>query len=120
MAARRWMVVAVVLAVAGAWPAAGLAQEARKLPPSQEEAVFEFLVAEVAAQRGETGPALATMERLARELRDPKIAVEWKVTSCPTPGTSQADATRLNGSPDSSGQNVNEPSLAVVVERATL
>jgi hypothetical protein len=74
MAARGWIGFAVALAVAGWIPASALAQEGRKSPPEREAAVFEFLMAEVAAQRGETGPALATMARLARELRDPRIA----------------------------------------------
>src|SRR5262245_10922780 len=38
------------------------------------DAVFEFLVAEVAAQRGDLDTALATYHRMARELRDPSIA----------------------------------------------
>jgi len=38
------------------------------------EALFEFLVAEVAAQRGDVDGALAVYSRLARELHDPSIA----------------------------------------------
>ena len=38
------------------------------------DAVFEFLVAEIAAQRGDTSSALAIYHRMARELRDPLIA----------------------------------------------
>jgi tetratricopeptide (TPR) repeat protein len=38
------------------------------------EAVFDFLVAEVAAQRGDIDAALAIYHRLAREHRDPQIA----------------------------------------------
>jgi tetratricopeptide (TPR) repeat protein len=38
------------------------------------EAVYEFLVAEMAAQRGDTDGALAIFHRLARELKDPAIA----------------------------------------------
>ncbi|HQY47085.1 MAG TPA: tetratricopeptide repeat protein [Usitatibacteraceae bacterium] len=65
---------AVILAagMAAAFPAA--AQERRASPPSREAAMFEFLAAEVAAQRGETPQALATMARLARELGDPQVA----------------------------------------------
>jgi len=74
MAGRGWLVVALVLVVAGWTPQSAWAQEGRKSPPGREAAVFEFLMAEVAAQRGEAGPAIATMARLARELRDPKIA----------------------------------------------
>lgn len=38
------------------------------------DAIFEFLVAELAAQRGDLDGALATYHRLARDLRDPQIA----------------------------------------------
>jgi tetratricopeptide (TPR) repeat protein len=38
------------------------------------EAMFEFLVAEFAAQRGDTDGALSVYHRLARELKDPQIA----------------------------------------------
>src|SRR5258705_5171410 len=38
------------------------------------DAVFEFLVAEIASQRGDTDGALSVYHRLARELKDPLIA----------------------------------------------
>ncbi len=38
------------------------------------DAVFEFLVAEIAAQRGDTDGAQSVYQRLARELKDPQIA----------------------------------------------
>ncbi len=38
------------------------------------DAVFEFLVAEIAAQRGDTEGAQSVYHRLARELKDPQIA----------------------------------------------
>lgn len=38
------------------------------------ESVFDFLMAEMAAQRGDTEAALAIYHRMARELRDPQIA----------------------------------------------
>ena len=41
---------------------------------ANSEAVYEFLVAELAAQRGDTEGALAIFHRLARELKDPAIA----------------------------------------------
>ncbi len=69
---RAGWVVAGILAAWLALPAA--AQKGERTPPGREEAMFEFLAAELAAQRGETGPALADMARLARELRDPQIA----------------------------------------------
>jgi tetratricopeptide (TPR) repeat protein len=41
---------------------------------ANSEAIYEFLVAEMAAQRGDTDGALAVFHRLARELKDPAIA----------------------------------------------
>ncbi len=41
---------------------------------ANSEAIYEFLVAEMAAQRGDTEGALAVFHRLARELKDPAIA----------------------------------------------
>jgi len=41
---------------------------------ASSEAMYEFLVAEVAAQRGDTDGALAIFDRLARDLKDPQIA----------------------------------------------
>jgi tetratricopeptide (TPR) repeat protein len=41
---------------------------------ASSEAMYEFLVAEVAAQRGDTEGALAIFDRLARDLKDPQIA----------------------------------------------
>jgi tetratricopeptide (TPR) repeat protein len=38
------------------------------------DAVFDFLVAEIAAQRGDLEGALAIYDRMARELRDPQVA----------------------------------------------
>ena len=38
------------------------------------DAVFEFLIAEVAAQRGDVEAALAIYHRMAKELRDPQLA----------------------------------------------
>ena len=38
------------------------------------DAMFEFLAAEVAAQRGDVEGAIAVYERLARQLKDPQIA----------------------------------------------
>ncbi|MCM2328034.1 MAG: tetratricopeptide repeat protein [Lysobacter sp.] len=66
------LAVALVVGAAFAQPAA--AQQGRTSPPSREAAMFEFLMAEVAAQRGDTGDALVAMGRLARELRDPLVA----------------------------------------------
>jgi tetratricopeptide (TPR) repeat protein len=41
---------------------------------ASSDAMFEYLVAEFAAQRGDVDGALAIYERLAKELRDPQIA----------------------------------------------
>ena len=41
---------------------------------ANSEAMYEFLVAEIAAQRGDTEGALALFHRLARELKDPQVA----------------------------------------------
>ncbi len=41
---------------------------------ANSEGMYEFLVAELAAQRGDTEGALAIFHRLARELKDPQIA----------------------------------------------
>ena len=41
---------------------------------ASSEAMYEFLVAELAAQRGDTEGALAIFHRLAREMKDPQVA----------------------------------------------
>lgn len=74
MAAGRWAGIVLAVALAGAVPLAAHAQDGRKSPRTREAAIFEFLLAEVAAQRGETERSIATMARLARETRDPKLA----------------------------------------------
>jgi tetratricopeptide (TPR) repeat protein len=43
-------------------------------PSLSAESVFEFLVAEVAAQRGDVEAGIGIYNRLARELRDPQLA----------------------------------------------
>src|SRR5687767_6922524 len=53
--------------------AAALAAEAESASASAD-AMFEFLVAEVAAQRGDVDGALAIYQRMERELRDPHLA----------------------------------------------
>ena len=74
MTARRWKTrVALAAAIAGLATGAA-AQSGRSGPTSREGAIFEFLAAEVAAQRGETGVALGTLSRLAKETRDPLVA----------------------------------------------
>src|SRR5687767_7451604 len=51
-------------------PAAAEADEG----PNRAASVFDFLVAEVSAQRGDFEAAFAIYQRLARELRDPQVA----------------------------------------------
>ena len=75
--ARGWIVVAAALFL-------GLAGPLRAEEPGDSvvveegpvdtDAIFEFLVAEVAAQRGDTDGAIAIYTRLAREMKDPAIA----------------------------------------------
>ena len=81
MVSRKWWLgVAVVLAAVVGAPA--WAQDDQGTPagdaaddgPSGQDAMFEYLVAEFAAQRGDVDGALAIYERLAKELRDPAIA----------------------------------------------
>ncbi|MGE5093959.1 MAG: tetratricopeptide repeat protein [Betaproteobacteria bacterium] len=50
------------------------AAEADDESSSTSDAVFEYLAAEIAAQRGDTEGALEVYQRLARELHDPNIA----------------------------------------------
>jgi tetratricopeptide (TPR) repeat protein len=79
MAARNWWIgLAAALALAVSGPV--FAEEADDDDVAGEDssaaadAVFEFLVAEIAAQRGDVEGALTIFHRLARELRDPQIA----------------------------------------------
>jgi len=74
MTARRWKTRAALAALIAGLATSAAAQSTRSGPPSREAAIFEFLAAEVAAQRGETGVALGTLARLAKETRDPLIA----------------------------------------------
>ena len=72
--AKGMAILAVALVVGATFAQPAAAQQGRTSPPSREAAMFEFLLAEVAAQRGDTGDALVAMGRLARELRDPLVA----------------------------------------------
>jgi tetratricopeptide (TPR) repeat protein len=79
MTARNWWV-GLVAALAFAVSVPVFAEEADDEDVAGEDssaaadAIFEFLVAEVAAQRGDVEGALSIFHRLARELRDPQIA----------------------------------------------
>jgi tetratricopeptide (TPR) repeat protein len=68
MAARFWIGPLAALAFAAAPHARAIDNEV------PVEAVYEFLKAEVAAQRGDTDTAIAIYTRLAREMRDPQVA----------------------------------------------
>ncbi|HXZ50116.1 MAG TPA: tetratricopeptide repeat protein [Usitatibacter sp.] len=83
MVSKRWLkglAVAFAVAFAGAAGAQGSGDGATgdeatgDATPTGTDAMFEYLVAEFAAQRGDVDGALAIYERLARELHDPKIA----------------------------------------------
>ena len=82
MRSKQWLWAALAAMVLGAAPV--LAEEDEEVveveaaegdesAPSSD-AVFEFLVAEVAAQRGDVEGALAIYNRLARDLRDSQVA----------------------------------------------
>ena len=84
MTGRAWwvgLVASLALGLVGP-SAAGEAEGAEGAEESVEadggsvgsEAMYEFLVAEIAAQRGDVEGALAVFHRLARELKDPQIA----------------------------------------------
>ncbi len=78
MAAGNWWVgLATALACAAIAPAHAQDLDAvasREESAASTDAMFEFLVAEFAAQRGDSEGAIAIFERLARELNDPRIA----------------------------------------------
>ena len=77
-----WWRGALAAAILAAAPLAVCAEEAKRPAVAVEaesasvsaDAMFEFLVAEVAAQRGDVEGALAIYQRMARELRDPHLA----------------------------------------------
>lgn len=78
---RNWYCAALAAGMLGAatWsygndPQPAVAPAESEAAPVPAEVVFEFLVAEVAAQRGDVEAALAIYNRLGRELRDPQLA----------------------------------------------
>jgi len=76
---KRWIGLLAAFAFSVAWPVWAQQQDAGDDATADEasadsDAMFEYLVAEFAAQRGDTDGALAIYERLAKELRDPQIA----------------------------------------------
>src|SRR5260221_251364 len=79
MAGRTWWfgaVAALALGLVGPSVAEETPEDAVEVDEgaATADAVFEFLVAEFAAQRGDTDGALSVYHRLARELKDPQIA----------------------------------------------
>jgi tetratricopeptide (TPR) repeat protein len=68
------------------------------------DAIFEFLVAEIAAQRGDVDGAVAVYQRMARELRDPQIArraVETAIRARDYPAAMESAALLLELDPES-------------------
>ena len=68
------------------------------------DAVFEYLVAELAAQRGDTTSAMATYQRMARELKDPAIArraIELAIRARDFPAALDGAALLIELEPDS-------------------
>jgi tetratricopeptide (TPR) repeat protein len=78
MKAWNWKALAVAAAVGAALAGAGgaLAQRETQSRPAltSQQAMFEYLLAEVAMQRGDSAVALGAYLDLARRLRDPAIA----------------------------------------------
>ena len=79
MKLRNWWLGALAAAMLGAAPWAS-GKEPRDaaadadIASASADAVFEFLMAEVAAQRGDVEASVAILNRMARELRDPLLA----------------------------------------------
>jgi len=73
-----WAILAATAALAAAVPAMADEADDQDSPADESSAaadnVYEYLTAEMAAQRGDLEGALAIFHRLARELHDPAIA----------------------------------------------
>jgi Flp pilus assembly protein TadD len=101
MAAKYWIGIAAAFALAIAGPARAAADS----PDVPVEQIYEFLKAEVAAQRGDLDQALAIYSRIARETRDPQVArraVEAAVRARAYGPALEAAALLLEVEPDSS------------------
>ena len=89
----KWWMAVLAAATLGSMPAAANDAQAAGIDPHEAEeveaphetvehddaaaasdAVFEFLVAEIAAQRGDVEASMSIYQRMARDLRDPQIA----------------------------------------------
>jgi tetratricopeptide (TPR) repeat protein len=114
MTFRTWWGGVLAVAMFAAWPAARADDEApdensEAVEPDESsasaDAVFDYLVAEVAAQRGDIETALGLYHRMARELRDPAIArraVELAVRSRAYGPALESSALLLELDPNSS------------------
>lgn len=113
MSSKWWcgvLAAAMVAAAPAAWADDEAPDEANEAVEPDEssisaDAVFDFLAAEVAAQRGDIESALATYHRMARELRDPAIArraVELAVRSRAYSAALESSALLLELEPNSS------------------
>jgi tetratricopeptide (TPR) repeat protein len=73
---KRWSAVLAALAISVAGPAMAqaAADDAMANDAARSDAMYEYLVAEFAAQRGDIDGALAIYQRLAKQMRDPAIA----------------------------------------------
>ena len=99
------------LAVGPAWAigdnedeAVEAAQDEPDEASATADAVFEYLTAELAAQRGDTLSAMATYQRMARELKDPAIArraIELAIRARDFPAALDAAALLIELEPDS-------------------
>jgi tetratricopeptide (TPR) repeat protein len=79
MAGRTWwfgFVAAMALVLVGPSAAEETPEDAVEADAgaATADAMFEYLVAEIASQRGDTEGAISVYQRLARELKDPQIA----------------------------------------------
>lgn len=98
------------LAVGPAWAIGDNEDEAVEAQDEADEgaatadAVFEYLMAELAAQRGDTTSAMAIYQRMARELKDPAIArraIELAIRGRDFPAALDGAALLIELEPDS-------------------
>jgi len=97
------LVAAVALGLVG--PAVAEDNDAADADGASSEAIYEFLVAEIAAQRGDVDGAIAIYQRLARDMKDPSIArraVEAAIRARQFPAALDSATLLLELDPDSS------------------
>jgi tetratricopeptide (TPR) repeat protein len=106
MTGKMWwvgLVAAVALGLVG--PAVAEDNDAADADGASSEAIYEFLVAEIAAQRGDVDGAIAIYQRLARDMKDPSIArraVEAAIRARQFPAALDSATLLLELDPDSS------------------